>query len=139
MSLVGEHACGITTDHTIVCWGQTTMAPQTPAVQVTASLDHPCAVQTDGTLVCWDRGTTVAALHPPVGSFTEVVGGVHFNCALSSTGEARCWGLDFHGETSPPSERFTQLTAAGFHACGVTPAGEIRCWGNDDWGQASPP
>lgn len=81
--------------------------------------------------------------------FTVVGTGDSHTCALTSLGEAFCWGDNSVGqlgdETSASSTgpvpvtgnlRFEELTGSGGdHTCGLTGNGEAYCWGENAMGQ----
>ena len=125
--------------------------------------DHTCAVTIEGGVKCWGYngygqlgdGTMVDKPAPTdvVGLGTGVAGvsarGYH-SCALTATGEVKCWGANGHGEvgnglTSP--SQTTAVSVAGLsgvaagvaagetHGCAVSEGGGARCWGRNDYGQ----
>ncbi|MDH5292030.1 MAG: hypothetical protein OEY41_18705, partial [Acidimicrobiia bacterium] len=77
------------------------------------------------------------------GSFSAVHAGAAFTCALSTTGQAFCWGNNGAGNlgdgstsqrTAPTAVAggltFLQLSLfADNHACGLTTSGDVYCWG----------
>ena len=82
-------------------------------------------------------------------AFKAVVAGLRHTCALTTHGEAHCWGANDRGQlgngavavSSGPVvvlgvPRFTALTAGWLHTCGLTVAGEVLCWGDNSVGQA---
>ena len=75
-------------------------------------------------------------------TYTQLgVGRLH-TCALTTGGEAVCWGLDVDGRATPPPNNgltYTQLDLGLSHTCALTTAGEAVCWGSDVDGQANPP
>ena len=60
VSAGSEHTCGVTTDHSIACWGADTYAGNAPReghfVSVSAGVDHTCALADSGVLACWGKG-----------------------------------------------------------------------------------
>jgi alpha-tubulin suppressor-like RCC1 family protein len=81
----------------------------------------------------------------PLDSSVLVTVGELSTCAITSTGELRCWGANFSnqlgtGDTRPrivpaasnAGTRFTKVSIArggGGHGCGLTPEGDAYCWG----------
>jgi len=134
--------------------------PLSPAAQMSAGLYHSCAVTEAGRAYCWGLnevgqlgdGTTGSA-PLPVGltgalpAFRSVEASYVGSCALSTAGQAFCWGSNERGSlglgaaSSPfPSPvggalRFQTLSVGGLHACGLTSDGTAYCWGFNRYGQ----
>jgi alpha-tubulin suppressor-like RCC1 family protein len=81
----------------------------------------------------------------PLQQAAITAGGTH-TCALSATGEVRCWGGDAAGQlgdgapaanTAAPSARVAlplparSIAAGTAHTCAVLLDGSVRCWGSD--------
>ena len=137
------------------------------------SVNHVCGVS-GGKAYCWGRNdfgeigdtTSVDAAHPGtlkpqllvptqvVGNqtFSSVVTGNGYTCALTTTGAPYCWGANYLGQLgigsvsgasakSPtPSlvgggRTFISLAAGAAHTLGLTAAGEAWCWGQNEIGQ----
>lgn len=127
------------------------------------SLDgpHSCAI-VSGALWCWGRnnygqlgdGTTNNAAVPvavsglSAGVASASLGGAH-TCALTTSGGAKCWGLNSSSQLgdSSATTRTTpvdvkNLTAGVFeikaayqHTCAITTSGQALCWGSNNNGQ----
>jgi alpha-tubulin suppressor-like RCC1 family protein len=59
VSVGNMYICGVKTDGTIACWGDTYGAPDTPPpagtfTSVSVGYRFACGVKTDGTIACWD-------------------------------------------------------------------------------------
>ena len=77
---------------------------------------------------------------------TIAVGQDH-TCTLDSSGTARCWGVNRHGElgnsagdwrTFPVAvagRTFVAVTAGNQFTCGIAPGGDAYCWGYNAHGQ----
>lgn len=73
--------------------------------------------------------------------------GGYFSCALTTTGQAYCWGSNTDQQLGSGAANsvpvpvsggltFKSLTAGRFHTCGITTADLAYCWGDDEWGQS---
>jgi alpha-tubulin suppressor-like RCC1 family protein len=123
---------------------------------------HSCGLTTDGAAYCWGynyygqlgTGSAYYVEHTPkqvIGddTFKAVTAGGGFSCALTTAGEAYCWGLNGYGQlgngsVSPneliPMEvtgehTFEMLTSGWYHTCGLKANGEAYCWGRNYRGQ----
>jgi alpha-tubulin suppressor-like RCC1 family protein len=123
----GWHTCGITTDGVTYCWGRnhqrTTAQPDIYLLTATAvtgdpgfttvavGSHHVCGLATDGSLYCWGSGGRgelgvgtldfYARVPTPVAvaaRFTAVARGTSHTCAVTTAGEAFCWGSNYYGQ-----------------------------------------
>ena len=143
----------------------------TTVATLAAGSQHTCAVTVSGQAYCWGyntRGqlgdtttsqrTTPTAVDTSTGLTTTNVAslGVAGNdtCAVTTTGQAYCWGWNANGQvgdnasgtdrlTPTPVNTTTGLTTtnvagisnAGTHVCAVTTTGQAYCWGANSNGQ----
>lgn len=138
-----------------------TVAPDGIA-QLCCGGKHTCVLLDSGGIQCWGdneygqlgNGTTTDSL-TPVGvtglssGVTDISCGYGHTCALRSTGEVRCWGMNDRGElgdgstinrSSPVtpsglSSGVVYMAAGGEHACAVLDSGPLKCWGWNTHGQ----
>ena len=89
---------------------------------------------------------TVQRVVPRIGSIA--VGDIH-SCALSTTGQAYCWGSAGSGQLGDGTitnnrivpvavaggRVFTSITAGQRHTCGLVAGGQVFCWGLNANGQ----
>lgn len=91
-------------------------------------------------------------------SFSSISSGTNHTCALTSDGNAYCWGRNSSGELGATSKdtckkehvefpcstrpiavsgglHFTALVVGRFHSCGLSNEGRGYCWGSDYHGQ----
>ncbi len=140
--------------------------PLAPVKQVSARLNHACAIRENGSLWCWGNNangrlgddSTNERLNP-IGvpgmnaGVTQVSAGVHHTCAIRSTGEVFCWGLNDRGQLGDNSttERRTpvavvwpglenvpaiaDVTTGEKHTCVLLVAGAAYCFGDNGNGR----
>ena len=86
----------------------------------------------------------------------QVVAGYNFSCALTDTGQVKCWGRNFYGQLglghtrdigdssgeTPANTPFVQLgarviklDAGAEHICALLRNKRVRCWGRNRYGQ----
>jgi alpha-tubulin suppressor-like RCC1 family protein len=139
-------------------------------VQVSAGDGFACALDTSGQAYCWganDRGelgdgNTVASTVPVAvdtsgvlagKSLTQISAGQQHACALDTSGQAYCWGLNIYGalgdgattDSSVPvavdtsgvlaGKTLTKLAGGETSTCALDTSGAAYCWGDNDLGE----
>jgi alpha-tubulin suppressor-like RCC1 family protein len=140
-----------------------TVIPATPYTSIDGGQSHACGLASSGQLYCWGRNavgqlgdSTAVNSAVPVTvfqlavTFTSFTAGQQHNCALTSAGQAYCWGYNADSRlgdstTTLPlrpvpvlplgAVAFTSLSAGNAHTCGTTSSGQAYCWGTNSWGQ----
>jgi alpha-tubulin suppressor-like RCC1 family protein len=130
-----EYACGLTSAGAARCWGRNTLASN--------------AAQ-GGQL---GDGTRTRRLTPTLVSggltFSQLSAGFAHTCGLLSTGQARCWGVNFSGQigdslatadrlvpaTVVGGRTYTSIAGGGGFTCALTSSSERWCWGSNTVGQ----
>jgi alpha-tubulin suppressor-like RCC1 family protein len=174
-----QHACGIAAGGAAYCWGRNplgqlgdgTRANRSQPVQVAGGLrfsqidgsqHNSCALTTDGRAYCWGdnwhnqvgNGSGRGAFPTPqpvadVPAFVAIGTGGDHACALTSAGEAWCWGDNLRGslgyflrsDYNPPRPvpgglTFSVVSGGGWdHFCTVGTDGNVFCWGLNQKGQ----
>lgn len=131
--------------------------------QVAAGYRFACALTTDGQTYCWganesgqagslltdfddyypgNQSLTWPTLIENAPKFTSLSAGSYHTCALTSEGEAFCWGDNEYGQLGHGNAsdadvpiavttqlRFKSISAGGFHTCGLTLDNRGYCWG----------
>lgn len=136
VSVGQDHACAVDDRGSVWCWGSNEFG------QV--------GVSGEGLDACGPRGAGCAPRPVEVvmeGRFASVSAGRSHTCALSTAGEAWCWGDGSNGQTgsegrpsmTPPTPvprdlPFASLAAGFNHTCGLTDDGAAWCWGNGNRG-----
>ena len=132
--------------------------------QFTSNGGYTCALTTTGQAYCWglnnqgqlgNNSTTnsripVAVQMPAGVSFQSITAGSLHTCALTTTGQAYCWGLNNQGQLGnnsttnsripvavqmPAGVSFQSITAGSLHTCALTTEGKAYCWGYSSSGQ----
>lgn len=119
-----NHACGITTDGSLYCWGNNYYGQLGTGIQDDAN---------------------IPALINPANSYVEVSGGYYYTCAITTSGIMKCWGQnsayqlgdgssnDRLSPTSINSGTTYKKVSAGFSStCAITTLGKIHCWGSNN-------
>ena len=133
---------------------------------VAAGNSHTCALTSSGAMKCWgfngygqlgDNSTTNRLLPVAVaglsGGVNAIAAGSSHSCAVTSVGQAKCWGYNIDGQlgdgtttnrsvpvnVSGLSSGVTTLGAGDYHTCAVTTSGAAKCWGGNTSGQVGAP
>ena len=132
--------------------------------QFTSNGGYTCALTTTGQAYCWglnnqgqlgNNSTTnsripVAVQMPAGVSFQSIAAGYYHTCALTTTGQAYCWGQGSSGRLGnnsttdsripvavqmPAGVSFQSIAASSLHTCALTTEGKAYCWGQGSIGQ----
>jgi len=117
---------------------------------------HVCALMSWGRIQCWgynkhgqlgDRSTTDKARPVPVDDvdekFADVASGGGHSCAKTSTGGAKCWGMNDFGQLGDGTHKgrteptwvvglesgVRSIYAGDYHTCAIMSTGGVMCWG----------
>ena len=129
---------------------------------VAAGGTHTCALTSGGGVVCWGQnwngqlgdGTTTnratpASVSDLASGVTAITTGYYHACALTASGDVRCWGDNYYGQLGDGTRtrRTTPTAVTGLasgvvavagghnHNCALTASRGVQCWGNNDSGQ----
>jgi alpha-tubulin suppressor-like RCC1 family protein len=140
------------------------LMPLENIVDVDAGPSHTCALTSNGGVKCWgdnsfgrlgdgtnetrDTPTDVIGLSSGV---KAIAAGGDFTCALTNSGNVKCWGYNASGQLGDGSteDRWTPVDVVGLtsgvvaiaagerHACALTESGQVKCWGDNNWGKVN--
>jgi alpha-tubulin suppressor-like RCC1 family protein len=165
--------------------GDTALAPASVAgglrfIQIGTGAYHSCGITVGAEGYCWgdnrygQLGSGTAVRHSPVPiliagglRLTQINGGFRHGCAITTAGEAYCWGDNsaaqlgaartgeicslgdqpyhqipcsrFPLRVSADSQRFATVSAGDFHTCALDESGGAHCWGHATFGQLGRP
>jgi len=145
VAAAGHHACAVTDEGGLRCWGDFELAPvvaAAPIAQVVSERDRVCALYADHEVDCWDRrGRRSSPLRldpvgephvaPMAGSVVQLAAADDHTCARFQDGAVRCRG-DAAGPAAqrvPLPEPAIDLAAGGDAGCAVLEGGDLFCWG----------
>ena len=148
-------------------------------VQINAGNSYTCALNSSGNVLCWGNGligelgnnATESSSFPVqvvgpdtasdnngngvLGSIVQISVGDSHTCALNSSGNVLCWGLNYSGQlgddstsnrsypafvvdsdgSSTPLSGVVQLSVGAYHTCALTSVETVLCWGSGYSGQ----
>jgi len=142
-------------------------APLSGVVAITAGQYHACAVTNVGAALCWGDNSkselgngTEAVSNIPVAvsglssSVATISAGSYFTCAVTTAGEALCWGQGSSGQLgngnaansatpaavldttgNAPLNDVVAISSGSEDACALTSGGTVLCWGANNAGQ----
>ena len=123
-------------------WSRNFASVAVGSVYQACGIDAALEGQVAGTLHCWGGdfdGNALDISQVPAElqemKFKAVAAGYLHNCALTTDGQAHCWGDDTYGQSSVPvgykDAVFVDIAADRYHTCAITEDGRAACWGAD--------
>ncbi len=123
---------------------------------------HTCSLSGGGAMKCWGDdghgqlglGTMIRRSTPSTAiqfgaTATALAVGNNHTCALTNSGDAKCWGDNRYGQVGDGSfgqrsmpttvsglgSGNTALVAGAWHSCALTSSSGVKCWGMNSLGQ----
>jgi len=137
ISLGHGHSCALLSNGAVRCWGDRSLGQVGDGIPLT-DFKAPTNVLEPADVVSLGPGSGVTQLS---------LGEAH-SCALVSSGEVFCWGVNDIGElgdgrrdrSSAPRlvkglSGVTQIAAGLSHTCALLSSGTLKCWGSNEDGQ----
>lgn len=141
-----------------------TVIPTTPYVAIDGGVTYACGLASSGQAYCWGRNpygqlgdssatnSSVPVTVYQLGvTFSSISLGDSHACALTSAGQAYCWGYDADGRLGDSTTMttplrpvavlplggiaFTSVNAGYSQTCGLVSGGQAYCWGSNSNGQ----
>lgn len=123
---------------------------------------HTCGISNTGQLRCWGNAANgrlgTGAASTDIGLPTAIDGGAVYSqvstgqdhaCAITTSGDVKCWGLNGYYQLANPYAElptpsaitegtpgtYSSISAGGSHTCAIRTDQKIKCWGNNSSGQ----
>ena len=130
ISMGGTHSCALTTSAGIKCWGRDNYGQ---LGNDTALTNRPTPVDVQGL----------------TSGVVRIAAGYEYTCAVTTSGDAKCWGFNADGQVGDGSTSnralpvsvgglpvgVKHISAGQVHTCAITTTGSAVCWGNNGYGQ----
>lgn len=127
LSARNRHACALTMDHHILCWGSNVQGELGDGTQIPRSLPTP---------------VNDLMNH----QWSAIAAGSAHTCAVDENAQMWCWGTNQLGELGDGTDEIslnptavplsvTAITAGAHHTCGRESGGKVWCWGANQAGQ----
>ena len=130
-------SCGIKTDQTIACWGDSSRdniinnVPKGKFTAIEAAHNSVCGIKTDQSIFCWRPGTSdIAQMNRdfvPKDKVIDIAGASNNWCAIRTDNTIVCWNL-FNGIDIAPQGTFTDISMSEINTCAVSTDATIVCW-----------
>jgi alpha-tubulin suppressor-like RCC1 family protein len=140
-----------------------TVIPATAYTAIDGGFTYACGLASSGQAYCWGRNpygnlgdSSATNSSVPVTvfqlgvSFSSITAGDSHACALTSAGQAYCWGYNADSRLGDSTfvlplrpvavlplggVTFTSINAGYSQTCGLVSSGQAYCWGSNSWGQ----
>ncbi len=128
-----NHACAVTADDQIKCWGENLFGETLPPAgllgitEISAGMNNTCAIA-QGRVVCWGIDTTGSITVPEgLRNPRNLTSGWWHHCVATDDG-IRCWGNPYKDYVIPEDVKMVSNFASGdFYNCAIVPEG-VKCW-----------
>lgn len=159
-------SCGLTTVGNVYCWGEgggvarVELPANTVASELSVGASQGCVITSASQLYCWGdwlsgelgvgdiepTNLPVRVTLPNDATPINVSAGIGFTCAVSSAGNAYCWGVNGDGQlgngntvaskvpvrvVSSPGIAFARISAGLERTCAIDTSGGGWCWGRN--------
>ncbi|MFM7259333.1 MAG: dockerin type I domain-containing protein [bacterium] len=138
------YSLGIRPNGSIVGWGSQAFGivggiPAGNFIDVAACIAGACGLRADGSLVWWGTNEWGMA-NVPVGTFTDVDGGLNNFAARRIDSTWVVWGYDAQGQVAnAPAAPLQELKVGPYYSLARAVSGEVLLWGNPPEGVAAVP
>ena len=138
-----EDSLVLTTDHTVVGWGELAVAPPpglTNVVGIAAGIYFNLALRADGTVAAWgqtDSGYGLTNVPPGLTNAVAIAARDLHAVALSADGRVTAWGQNFLRAPAVPAglSNVVAVAAGSSHILALKDDGTVVAWGDDDFGE----
>ncbi len=140
-----SHILALTSDGSIVGWGDNTLGMADPPdgndfIDIAAGCYFSLCLKSDGTIVGWGSELDSKLSIPEGNNFTAIAAGSNHSLALRADGSIVCWGDNrFGGCEIPKGNDFTCIAAGFMHSLALKSDGSVIGWGVNIFGQTTVP
>ena len=136
LSVGAHHACALSGDGRVVCWGRVarelpTARMELPelagATAIRAGRTQACAVQ-DGRAFCWGGDVERPRAIEGLAGVKDVAPGDRHACALTERGEVHCWPIGEAPARVSGLTAVTELRSGPALTCALARLAEVKCW-----------
>ena len=132
LSVGYEHACAVSDNDIIKCWGRNDFGEtDVPAglkniTEISLGMNNSCVIS-DGKVVCWglriegNIDVPENLLNP-----RNLTSGWWHHCVQTDAG-IKCWGYPYKDYISPDDITIKEFTSGGFYNCAIVASG-VKCW-----------
>ena len=143
-----DFSLGLTTNHTIISWGDETFtgtnipASVTNIVAISAQYEFAMALRSDGAVVAWgDNSENQTDVPASVTNAVAIGAGFYHGLAVLSDHTVVAWGYNAFGQTNVPASATNVVAVAGgvYHSVALRADGTVVAWGYDVDGETNVP
>ncbi|MFA6237726.1 MAG: hypothetical protein WC635_10400 [Bacteriovorax sp.] len=132
LSIGYEHACAVSYNDKIKCWGRNDHGESLPPQglknisELSLGMNNSCAIS-NGKVICWgifstgSRDVPLDLVNP-----RNLTSGWWHHCVQTDNG-IKCWGSPYQNYTSPDDSNIKEFASGGAFNCALVAEG-VKCW-----------
>ncbi|MDO9184296.1 MAG: RCC1 domain-containing protein [Bacteriovorax sp.] len=139
LSVGYEHACAVSSNEKIKCWGNNEYGELNPPsglsniTEISLGMNNSCVIASNR-LVCWGMSIEGTTNFPSdITNPKNLTSGWWHHCVQSDDG-IKCWGYPYKDFVIPDDISIKVFSSGGLYNCAITDIG-VKCW--DESGKTS--